>query len=277
MDDPFSALKSTFISAFHAVPMRNGKYAYPEIQHLKDAISNYHSDKKSTFIHLVNALGEALPYFEKLRVNFESVKTSIDLMAKKHQMPLVNWDKFLSHPKISPRFQFNAMAGQQHETELIPWLSSQSGRSFTQFASSEQTQILIAHREELGFSQKLKAHLEKDPEFLMRLIMKSENNFRKIAQTRLILFLTDEQIASALIKYLPILLTNHSNQFTQVQQLVDKVNDLLSNGRSISTLLRNVEAKSILDRSKLFRIYQSDDYKKRHPTFIEKETLKAKI
>ncbi|KTD05876.1 hypothetical protein Lgra_2653 [Legionella gratiana] len=280
MDDPFSALKTALESAFHSVPMRNGKYTYPEIQHLKEACVNYHMDKRVTFIHLVKAIGAALPHFEKLRINFEAVKTSIDLMAADHQMARVNWDKFLHHSRISSRFAFNAFAVKQQDVELISWLSTQSGKAFTQFSSSEQTLILIAHREHLGFSQKLRAHLEKDPEFLSRLIMKSESDFIKIANTRLILYLTDEQIASAIIKYLPNLRQEHPNAFMQVEQLVDKVNEILSNGRSISTLLRNAEAKAILDRSEFFRIYQTDEYKNRQqpPIFTaENENLKPKF
>lgn len=279
MDDPFSALKTAIESIFHSVPIRNGKYIYPEIQQLKDALAHYQMDKKVSFIHLVKALGSALPHIEKLRVNFETIKTSIDIMAAVHQMPRVNWDKFLSHPKVSSRFQFNALTNQQQDTELLSWLSSQSGKSFTQFTSSEQTLILIAYREHLGFSQKLKAHLEKDPEFLSRLITESESDFSKIANTRLILYLTDKQIASAIIKYLPDLVQEHPDPFVQVEQLVDKANEILSNGRSISTLLRNVDAKSILDRSEFFRIYQTEEYKNRGqlPTFaVEKENVKSK-
>ncbi|KTC89300.1 hypothetical protein [Legionella cincinnatiensis] len=280
MDDPFYSLKTALESAFHSVPMRNGKFTYPEIQHLKEACTNYNVEQKVTFIHLVKAIGAALPHFEKLRVNFEAVKISIDLMAATHQLPRVNWDKFLPHSKASARFPFNVLSVKQQDVELIPWLNTQSGKVFTQFASSEQTLVLIAHREHLGFSQKLRAHLEKDPEFLFRLIMKSESDFIKIANTRLILYLTDEQIASAIIKYLPNLLQEHPNTFTQVEQLVDKVNEILSNGRSISTLLRNTEAKSILERSEFFRIYQTDEYKNRQQpplSAAEENHLKHKL
>lgn len=280
MDDPFSALKETLESVFHCVPMRNGKYTYPEIQHLKEACTNYRIDKKATFIHLVKAIGATLALFEKLRVNFESVKTSIDLMAAEHHMPRVKWDKFLSHAMRSSRFSFATFAVQHQDAELISWLSAQSEKTFAQFTSSEQTLILVAHREHLGFSQKLRTHLEKDPEFLSRLIMKSESNFIKIAHTRLILYLTDEQIADAIIKYLPNLLQEHPNPFVQIEQLVDKVNEILSNGRSISTLLRNAEAKATLDRSEFFRIYQKDVYKNRQqlPTFTnEEENVKPKL
>ena len=63
MDDPFSALKTALESAFHSVPTRNGKYTYPEIQHLKEACVNYNMWQKVTFIHLVKAIVAALPHF----------------------------------------------------------------------------------------------------------------------------------------------------------------------------------------------------------------------
>ena len=49
-----------------------------------------------------------------------------------------------------------------------------------------------------------------------------------------------------------------------VEQLITKLNEILSSGRSIETLLRNSEAKDILDQSIYFQIVQSDEYKNRH-------------
>lgn len=46
MDDPFSALIEAIKSVFHLIPMRNGKYTYPEIQRLKEAIEHYQPDEK---------------------------------------------------------------------------------------------------------------------------------------------------------------------------------------------------------------------------------------
>lgn len=46
MDDPFSTLREAVKSVFHLIPMRNGKYIYPEIQQLKEAIENYQPDEK---------------------------------------------------------------------------------------------------------------------------------------------------------------------------------------------------------------------------------------
>lgn len=109
--------------------------------------------------------------------------------------------------------------------------------------------------------------------------MKSESDFIKIANTRLILYLTDEQIASAIIKYLPNLLPEHPDTFMQVEQLVDKVNEILSNGRSISTLLRNTEAKSILEHSDFFLFIKQMNTKiASFPIFTaEEEQLKPKL
>ncbi|MCW8444688.1 hypothetical protein OQJ05_11570 [Fluoribacter gormanii] len=275
MDDPFSALIEAIKSVFHLIPMRNGKYTYPEIQRLKEAIEHYQPDEKKTFVELVKALGATLHHLDKWRINFEPIQSSIDSLAAQHKMPAINWDKYLAHPKISHRFQF--MDAQQ-DVEFVPWLNSMYEKIYARQESSLHTK-LIAHRDQLGFSQRLISHLQKDPEFLLRLIMESKEKFIQISGTRLIFYLTDEQIAKAIIKYLPDLLQDHPNPLVQVEQLVDRLNGILSNGRSISTLLRNSEAKAILDGSEIFQIYQSEEYKNRQeqPAFEENEQFKPRI
>ncbi len=275
MDDPFSTLKEAVQSVFHLVPpMRNGKYTYPEIQRLKEAMENYQPNENKTFIELVKSLGAALPHFEKWRINFEPIKSSTDSLAVQHKMPAINWDKYLAHPNVSPRFQFN----DQDDEEFIPWLKAISQETFTQQEDSIRA-MLVAHREHLGFSQKLSNHLQDNPDFLSELIQESKENFIEIASTRLIFYLTDKQIADAIIKYLPDLVQEHQNLFVQVEQLVDRLNGILSNGRSISTLLRNSKAKEVLDGSEFFQIYQSDEYQNRQepPSFTEEEQFKPRM
>lgn len=272
MDDPFSALIEAVKKIFSLIPKRNGRYTFPEIRQLEDAIENYQPDEKSSFIELVKAIGTALPHFEKWRINFEPIKRAIDALAIQHNMPVVDWNIYLAHPKISSRFQFH---DPHHDVEFVPWLYAMSQKTSTKPERSLHSQ-LIAHREQLGFSQRLISHLKKDPEFISRLIMESKENFTQISGTRLIFYLTDEQLAKAIIKYLPDMLQDNVNPLVQVEQLVDKLNGILSNGRSISTLLRNTEAKAILDSSEFFQIYQSDDYKNRqeHPSYAEEEYMK---
>ncbi len=52
--------------------------------------------------------------------------------------------------------------------------------------------------------------------------------------------------------------------FEQIEQLIHTLNEILSNGRSVSTLLRNADAKLILENSPLFQMYLSEEYKNRH-------------
>ncbi|WP_454780207.1 hypothetical protein [Legionella sp. WA2022007384] len=275
MDDPFSTLIEAVKSVFHLIPMRNGKYTYPEIQQLKDAIERYQPDEKATFVELVKALGATLHHLEKWRINFGPIKSSIDSLAAQHEMPAINWDRYLDHPKKSQRFQFNDT---QADVEFVPWLDAMYEKIHAQNESGLHTK-LIAHRDELGFSQRLITHLQKEPEFLAHLIMESKDKFVQISGTRLIFYLTDEQIAEAIIKYLPDMLPEHPDPLVQVEQLVDRLNRILSNGRSISTLLRNSKAKEVLDSSELFQIYQSDEYKNRpeHPSVVESEEYKPRM
>lgn len=266
MEDPFSALLNSLHSVFHLEPMRNGKYIYPAVQHLKEATQHYNPDQRNTFVALLRAIREALPNIEKWRINFESLRQSMDELAKIHQMPQIDWNKMLAHPKVSPKFQFSALNHAKHDIDLLVWLTAKTGKPFAQLNHHELTQAMIDNRDRYGFSQKLNRHLNNDPDFLFNLIMKSEKNFIKISQTRLILYLTDKQIAKAIIHHTPALIHKRKEPFEQVELLIRKLNEILSNGRSVSTLLRNAEAKPILEQSTFFLIYQSDEYKNHQDT-----------
>ncbi|EHL31160.1 hypothetical protein LDG_6619 [Legionella drancourtii LLAP12] len=265
MNDPFSALKDALQSVFHLEAMRSGKYIYPEIQQLKLSLDNFQPNNKRSFIELLKGIRATLPriekYIEKGHINFNAIKTSIDSLAKTLNLPLTNWDNYLSHSNLSPKFQFNDT---RKELGLLPWLVAKAGKTSTRHNANTQISLLLEYRDHFGFSQKLSAHLKKDPEFLFRLIMESDNNFAHIAHTRLVLYLTDQQLAEAIIKHIPHFVQNNANPTAQAAKLVDKLNEILSNGRSVSTLLRNAEAKFILDSSELLQIYQNGEAEQGH-------------
>lgn len=264
MEDPFSALLCSLQIVFHLEAMRNDRYTYPAVQQLRDSCDCYDPHSKNSFIELLKALREALPHIEKWHADFKMIRQAMDALAKIHRLPRIEWDKVLAHPKVSPKFQFSALNHSLSETDLLAWLTSKTGKPFAQLDHHKLTQALVDHKNRHGMSQKLSNHLKKDPDFLFILIMKSEKNFIKIVQTRLILYLTDQQIAKALLQHVPIFVNKRKEPFAQVESLIHKINDLLSNGRSVSTLLRNSEAKTILDNSPFFQIYQSDEYQSRH-------------
>lgn len=257
MKDPFSALQASLRTVFHLETKRNGKYTYNEVQHLKKSIDHYEAESsKTNFITLSKAIKESLPYIKKWRVDFESIKNALDALAQEHGLPKPSWN----NPKISLTFQFSVLNHSARSGSLLVWITAKSGKPYSQLHHSELTQTLVDHRDHLGFSQKLLEHLKKDPEFLFNLIMQSEKNFIKVSHTRLILYLTDEQLAQAIIKHTPALTQQHKAPDEQVADFIEKLNEILSNGRSVSTLLRNTNAKAILDNSELFQIYQSDEY-----------------
>jgi len=270
MTDPFSVLKNALEVVFYleSESMRNGKYTYTEIQQLKEATEHYNPNEKKTFIELVKTLRAAFHYVEKCPIDFASIKNSMDSLAKHHQMQAIDWYKFLSRSKVSPTFQFK-----EKEDKLIPWLNKKSGESFSQLDTDTQTKILLEHSESPGFIQILSTHLtnDNDPDFLFRIIMDSENNFIRLCQSKLILYLTDQQIAQAIIRHLPTLIQDEQNPMLKVEQLAHKINSILTKGRSLDTLLRNDKAKSILDDFQLFEIYQSDEYKNRHEPLSHEE------
>ncbi len=278
MEDPFSALLKSLQSVFHFEAMRNGKYTYSPVQQLKKATDAYSISPKTknSFLNLLHAIKEALPYIEKWRVNFDAVRKSMDTIAKQHHMPCIDWGMILS----SSKYKFSTLNRSNKEVDLIVWLTAKSGKPFTQLDHSALTQAMVENRERHGFSQKLNHYLELHPNFLFDLIIKSEKNFIKIAHTKIILFLTDKQLALAIIQHMPKLIHKQKEPFEQVELLIHKLNDILSNGRSISTILRNSEAKLVLENSIFFQIYQSNEYKNRHdkkkhsPTMPETESLK---
>lgn len=263
---PFPPIIETLQPLFELEKPRaiDGKYIYTEIQHLKDTTDCYHQNpSQNNFVELTQAIRGSMNYIEKwkLKLNFEQIKTALDSEARTHGMPPINWPKLLSRSQASPRFQFSALNHAPTEVGFLEWLAAKEGASYDGLTSDELAQLLINHKTEDGFSKKLSQHLREEPDFLFNLIMKSESNFEKIALTTLILYLTDEQLAQAIIQYAPELEEDMSLE--QVNSIVNKFNHILSHGRSISTVLRNANAKAILDCSMLFQVYQSDEFANR--------------
>jgi hypothetical protein len=264
MYDPFAVLVHSLEPVFRLEVKRNGDYIYPAIRNLKQAIEHYDPEIKRSFLKLLGAIKKALPYIEKWqRIEFDTIRKPIDILAKRHQVPKMNWEHLLSQAEVSPKFQFSALNHSPNSDDLLVWITAKSCNPSAQLNHTELTLSLVEHREKRGFGQKLNDHLKKDPDFLLNLIMKSEKNFIKIVNTRLSLYLADQQIAKAIIKHIPSLVNKETEPYAQIEELVHKLNDILSNGRSVSTLLRNSEAKAILDNSLFFQIYQSEEYQNR--------------
>ncbi|KTD57303.1 hypothetical protein [Legionella shakespearei] len=261
MKDPFSELRKSLQSVFQLEAMRNDKYTYPPVQQLKEATLRYSPDSNGSFIALLKAIREALPFIEKWRVNFDDLRTSMDTLAKMHHLPPIDWRRFLSHPKVSPHFQFSALNHARQEEDLIAWLEALTRTTFTAKDHAHITQAMVDNRERHGFSQRLKDYLKIHPNFLFVLCTKSENNFIKIAHTRLVLYLTDEQLAHIILQHIPALVQQERGPFERVTRLVNTLNHILSNGRSVTTLCRNAKAEAILKHSLFFQIYLSEEYK----------------
>lgn len=260
-DPNFLPIVESLKSLFQLEITRNGKYPYPEVQHLKETIDDYHIDpSKKNYIELVKALRHSLYYIEKWhQLDFNDIKNAVEYAAQGHGMNPPNWPQLLSNSKASPQFQFSALHHPTQEENLLTWLSAKSGTPYDKLTPDDLTRLLIKHLGENGFSKKLGQYLRDEPDFLFNLIMKSEKNFTNILPTGLVLYLTDEQLAEAILKYTPTM-DEEQISYEDVTLLVEQFNKNLSYGRSISTLLRNANAKAILDKSAFFRMYQSDEY-----------------
>lgn len=262
MSDPFSTVHRSLEPLFRLATERNGKYTYSEVQALKETIDDYlENPSKLNFLALKKAVRHSIVYIEKWQLDFDSIKESIDSEAQQHQLPPIDWPKLLSHSNASPKFQFSALNHAPKEDDLVSWLLTMSNQSSeTTLSAKKLTKLLLENLHEHGFSKKLSKQLNDEPCFLFDLVMKSVSGFIQIASTSLSLYLTDEQLAEAIIKHIP-----EEDEITdeRVSELIDKLNNILSHGRSISTLLRNTHAKDILDSSEVFQHYQSDEYNHR--------------
>jgi hypothetical protein len=263
---PFPPIIETLQPLFELEKPRaiDGKYIYTEIQHLKETTDKYHQEpSQNNFLALKKAIRGSMNYIEKWKLNFEHIKNALDNEAEVHGMPPINWPKLLSGSQASPRFQFSALNHAPGDESLLEWIAEKGGKSNDELTYAELAQLLVEHRVEKGFSKKLGQHLRDEPDFLFNLIMKSEKIFAKIAPSPLILYLNDEQLAQAIIKYTPELDKDEGISFEQVDFLIEKFNNHLSHGRSISTILRNANAKAVLDTSAVFQVYQSDEFANR--------------
>lgn len=262
MSDPLSTVHQSLELLFRLATERNGKYTYPEVQALKETIDDYlENPSKLNFLALKKAVRYSIVYIEKWQLDFDSIKEAIDKEAHQHQLPPIDWSKLLSHSNASSKFQSYALNHVPKEDSLVSWLLTRTNQSPETILSTKKlTELLLQNRHEHGFSKKLSKQLDDKPCFLFELVMKSVSCFIQIASTSLSLYLTDEQLAEAIIKHIP-----EEDEITDesVSELIAKLNNILSHGRSISTLLRNAHAKDILNRSSVFQHYQSDEYNHR--------------
>ncbi|PJD94410.1 MAG: hypothetical protein CK426_06430 [Legionella sp.] len=276
MKDPRFSVLESLDALFHYEPTRNGKYIYPEVQKLKESVEHYtQQPTKSHFMPLVKAIAQALSYINKWDLDFKNITLILDAEAHSYGLPPINWQKLLSHSPGSPSFQFSKLNHAAPSNNLLQWLAKKSPVPISKI---ELTQLLLDNKDEGGFSKKLNDHLKKEPNFLFHLIIESEDCFTKIADSLLILYLTDEQLAKAILNHLPSEDEQSPMSFEIVDSIVEKLNKTLSHGRSISTLLRNAHAKAILDSSVVFQTYQSTAYTERSTNALESiEPVKPSI
>ncbi len=259
MEDPFVTLVNALQPLFNSAVIRNnGKYTIEPIQSLKDAIEAYRPHVKVSYFALQRAIGNCAPYCTQRNIQFHEVIDSMNELAKRHGINRIEWNLVLQQNNLSVRLQFIGHANNQKS--LIQWISQQSRRPFNQLGAFEKVQVLADHSTQQGFSYKLRSHLEKHPDFLFQLAKKSAQNFQKIAGCRLNLYLTDKQLALAIMKHLPVLCEDLVGTTSLTEQLTQKIDGMLSNGRSVNALCRNTDAQEILERSEYFAdLFKSDD------------------
>jgi hypothetical protein len=259
MKDPLYALQKVLQPIFQLEEMtkRNGKYTYRTTQKLLEALDVYVEDPNPEhFKEFTKALKDALPNISQRRIiiDFDPIKEAMDKLALHHSLDPILWKRTIGSLRLYPKTGFWATQHTHPSDSLLEWIKADTP---PKSAPLDMAQALVSHRNKLGFSPRLSAHLRNDPDFLFDLIMESEKNFMEICNTRLVLYLTDVQLATAIIKHIPALTNKHQDPFEQVSTLIERLNDILSNGRSVTTLLRNKHAKAVLDDSIYFQIHQN--------------------
>jgi hypothetical protein len=256
MHDPsISSLVQSLNVIFRSEQLRKGRYTYKEVQQLKEAAENYQSHpSKNNFIHLRSAVKNAFNYVQKWHVDLNILKEALEQLSTAHGVSF-DWQYMHVSVKTALRFDSNNSAFTQLH-DLTYWLTLKCGRAYNKLGSEEQTRLLVKYSDYPGFSKLLIAHLNKNPSFIFDLSMTSADNFRRIVQTRLVLFLTDVQLANALVTFIPDFVQRRRDPYEQVTLLIEHLNEILSNGRSIPSLLRNAEAKEILDTNIFIQLYE---------------------
>ncbi|MBA2649493.1 MAG: hypothetical protein H0U75_07870 [Legionella sp.] len=253
--DFFSVLLKSLKSVFELEAFRHDKYVFAPIQTLKNALERFDPEDPKSYASLLKALVASRPFIEKWRLSFDEIMLCMDEIAKSLGLPSNDWDVILKSQKHHHRFKFSPNT----DEAFLPWLKSQGIHGFLEKTFDEQTKILLEFVENCGFSKKFTDYLKKKPTFLSDLLFSSDQNFIKISASRLNLYLTDSQLATAILFHAPKLLMEDGKYFIQKDKFMSKFNEILSNGRSVSTLLRCETAKEVLEASERFKHYQQNE------------------
>ncbi len=259
MKDPHPSLLDTLNTLFQLQPTRNGTYSYPEVRALKKSFDTYiNTPSEHNFLYLQKNILRtlnirALSNIQEQKL-FLQLKKSLDKERQYYDLPAIDWTQLTYYSVATVQFQ--TFHHSEKNNDLIQWLSAKNKKTYEQLSIVEQIQLLIENQEERGFKTKLKEYLNENTHFLLNFILHSNECFKQITSSVLILYLTDEQLATAIINHLPAA-PIASNE---IELQIDKINESLSYGRSVSTLLRCANAKRILDTRSLFQRYQNKDY-----------------
>lgn len=202
---------------------------------------------------------------------FIQLNASINTACSRVQSPLIQYDQIIKLMEdLSNHYEIDTIElgdmksalNSQAPPGLKQWLKD------ARLTAEDKARKLVEYQDRFGFSQiqsphtdVLSAYLEEHPHFLANLITASITSFIIIAGSPISIRITDIQIAQAIIKHQPMLSNNEQENYKTVHEYINRLNNgILSNGRSVSTLMRNGDAKALLDTSDIFKIAQSEGY-----------------
>ncbi|PJE11920.1 hypothetical protein [Legionella sp.] len=265
--DPLGELEDSLAYMFELQTKHTGGYIEPSVNKLRMALNDYKDNSSSTSLkNLISAIKKAFPVIEKYYIDSFKVRQKIEALAGT-QGESINWYTSKEANRY-PFFQPSSSA-RDSKTDFIPWLSARTGKDFGSLSGEAQVQMLIEEKSDKEFTVKLKLHLHANPDFLANLAMESPNAFIKLMSSSLGFQLEKYQIAKAIYHHGKTIMDESlkmdksSEPIEKVMQLVDYLNEQLSSLHSIEKLLEDPKAKAVLDKSELFQLYQSEEYKER--------------
>lgn len=265
--DPLGELEDSLAYMFELQTKNTGGYIEPSVNKLRMALDSYQKNSTSNSLkNLVTAIKNAFPVIEKYSIDSFNVRQKIEALAGT-QGESINWytSKELNrYPFFQP-----SKSVKDSKSDFITWLSTRTGKDFNSLSAEEQVEMLIDEKSDKDFTVKLKLHLHAKPDFLANLAMESPEAFIKLMSSSLGFQLEKYQIAKAIHHHGKTIideslkLDKSSEPIEKVMQLVDYLNEQLFSLHSIEKLLEDPKAKAILDKSELFQLYQSEEYKER--------------
>lgn len=259
MKEQFKPIEDALAYLFEVQPQQSGSYINPVVEELRKALNDCKKDPTQALAKLKRAIDSALPAIE-CYIDPYLLKQKVNELAIQRGTYIL-WENYFSSNRYT-HFTYG-LVKKPDKNNFMAWLSFKLGEDFTEIDEETQVEIMIKKQKEQSFMVKLMDYLEKHPEFLLKLILKSPRLFTKVLKTKLAFQLEDRYLAQAIVHHGYAILESHDeglNKKEKIQTYVNNLNALLSlTGRSLNKLLVNQYIRLELEKSEIFKIIMRND------------------